>query len=395
MLKGRIIHFNSVTSENPLSAVINNYKAFQEDSTVTNQTNTGNTVINTPKKAQLTDSFKTNGNYSQAKIDSLFRISEQRERQILQPPKQASTAITVLPRDTISTKYNLYNTPFTSPQAVTQLQNNYVLSNIPNKSYSKTFPAISNSQQKEESFTTNNLLEQTTLPLSKSEPQKYMESTPRLESGMNWLVIVLLGSLFILSWIKKLYQKYLVQIVSAVVDYQISNRLFRERNVLFRNVSFGLYLIFGLNIGLFIFYLIDFTGNPQLLPQKFASMLIYTAIVLFVYTVKSGTNRIIGYIFLAQEEFAEYNHNVNIFNKNIGLFLLPVVIAFPFIHEKLQPVVLYFGIGILIIMFLLRFYRGLQIIIRKGVSIFYLILYLCAIEILPVLLLLKLSSTWI
>jgi hypothetical protein len=394
MLKGRIIYFSD-TPENPLSAVAKIYKVFQQDSTLIYPVKTDNSIlISTPKKSQITDSFKTAEKYSQAKIDSLFRVSEHREHQISQNTKKTENAIPVLPADTISTKYNLFNTPFIGPQVITTSQNNNVLLNISHKTYGKG-AAINEISVSNKLIGPGNSVKNTSALISKTEQINYLESNLRLVPGMNWLVIVLLSSLFIFSWIKKLYQKYLLQIVGAAVNYQVANRLFRERNVLFRNVSFGLYLIFGLNFGLFIYYLIDYTGTSQILPQKFNSMLIYSAIVLFIYTIKSSTNKIIGYIFIAQEEFAEYSHNVNLFNKNIGLFLFPVVIAYPFIDEKLQPIILYFGMGMLIIMFLMRSYRGLQIIIRKGVSIFYLILYLCAIEILPVLLLLKLSSTWI
>jgi hypothetical protein len=41
---------------------------------------------------------------------------------------------------------------------------------------------------------------------------------------------------------------------------------------------------------------------------------------------------------------------------------------------------------LIIISYIMRLYRGFQIIIKKDIFLFYLILYLCTLEILPVLL---------
>lgn len=212
---------------------------------------------------------------------------------------------------------------------------------------------------------------------------------------MAWLPGILLPGLFLFTWIKYAYSKYLVQIVSSTVNYQVSGRLFRERNALLRNMSVGLNLIFAINVGLLVLYLFNFYHITQINHNLFISLLIYSIGITVVYTVKIFFCKVLGYIFLVREEFAEYVHNVTLFNKNIGMFLFPVVILYPYVDHPLKPVVIYTGIVLYIIMILLRSLRSFQIIIRKGVSVFYLILYLCAVEILPVLLLIKLSSTMI
>jgi hypothetical protein len=47
---------------------------------------------------------------------------------------------------------------------------------------------------------------------------------------------------------------------------------------------------------------------------------------------------------------------------------------------------IYLGMALLIAAYLLRFFRGIKILMNKDVLIFYLILYLCTLEILPLLL---------
>lgn len=392
MFKGRIILLLISVIFYPSLRAIN----FQQDTLKIAPPNATNSQININRQKihSISDSLGTTKKYSQHHIDSLFKISEKRETQILKNKYEVAKEIVVMPTDTISSKYNQYNYPFERPTKVNTSINQNILENINFKNYShfktdsKNFLTrrIAHSQDS----LVNNMVTKNLVP-----QKNYIEGKLRYKSEMNWLVIVLLSALFIFSWVKVLYQKYILQIVGSVIDYQISSRLFRERNIFFRNVSIGLNFIFALNLGLLIYYILDYYTIGQIVDGKFSSLVIYSSAIILLYSIKSVTCKLIGYIFLVQEEFAEYMHNVIIFNKNIGLFLFPIVIVYPYIHEKLQPIILYIGVGLLIIMVLMRAYRGFQIIIRKGVPIFYLILYLCAIEILPALLLLKLSSTLI
>jgi hypothetical protein len=82
---------------------------------------------------------------------------------------------------------------------------------------------------------------------------------------------------------------------------------------------------------------------------------------------------------------------MNTFIQSLGVVLLPFVISLPFLGGELRNIFLiglYFLTGVFIILF---FFRGFQIVSRKQVPIFFLILYLCAVEILPVALIVKTS----
>ena len=195
---------------------------------------------------------------------------------------------------------------------------------------------------------------------------------------------------------KILYQKYILQIITASINYQASIRLLREKNVLFKNMSVGLNIVFVINMGLFLFFVMSYYNFSQIIStNNFLSVLIYCLMIASIYITKTLLCRLIGFLFLAQNEFSEYVHNINLFNKNIGLFLFPAVIMVPYINNYLKPYIVYAGIILFLAILVLRIIRGFQIIIHKGVSSFYLILYLCAVEILPVLLIVKYSSTLI
>ena len=70
----------------------------------------------------------------------------------------------------------------------------------------------------------------------------------------------------------------------------------------------------------------------------------------------------------------------------MGISLLPVAVVIQFIHEEYSSLFLLIGAILIGILFIAHILRGLQIFIKEGVSIFYLFLYLCALEFLPILL---------
>jgi hypothetical protein len=194
--------------------------------------------------------------------------------------------------------------------------------------------------------------------------------TPKVEASLNWLPAILLISLFTFSWVKLIYQKYVVQVVTSIVNYQVSIRLLREKNVLFRNMAIGLNVVFAVNLGLLIYYYLQFNNLNQLYSSNLLSVIVYSISIVMLYNIKTFLCKIIGSVFLVKDQFSEYVHNIHLYNKNLGLFLFPIIIIFPYITDiHAKAFVLYLGLIIVIAVFLLLIYRGIQIIMRNGVSI--------------------------
>ena len=329
-------------------------------------------------------------------LDSIFLRSEQREKALIKQKKVTipQQEISINPEDTSSVKtfhpYFAYKHSKTTTDF--RFQENFLLT-ISHKSLSV------NTDTSLQQFKDSSFQLKTNVHLTITKPIKKVstgiEGSLKSESSFNWIAGLLLISLFVFSWMKILYQKYILQEITALINYQASLRLLREKNILFKNMSIGLTIVFAINLGLFLYYVLSFFHIPQLVTNDFFSVLIYCSAIAAFYSLKSLLCRFIGYLFLSQPEFSEYIHNINVFNKNTGLFLFPFVIMVPYINESIKPIVLYFGIALFLGIYILRIIRGFQIIIRKGVSSFYLILYLCAVEILPVLLIVKYSSTLI
>jgi hypothetical protein len=205
-------------------------------------------------------------------------------------------------------------------------------------------------------------------------------------SNMDWFLAIFLIITLLFIWIRLFYGKYFSILASAVTSFQLSAKLFREKNVLVRRVSIVLDFIYYVILSVFIFESFShfhwYTSTMSLFNQF---MLLLNIIMLFSL-LRMALLRFTGFLFINRNLFSEYIHNIYVVNKSTGIILFPVVITAHYFPSQLVSLVLMIGLAILVMAFIWKSIRAYQIIIRKDVAIFYLILYLCTLEFLPLLL---------
>ena len=145
-----------------------------------------------------------------------------------------------------------------------------------------------------------------------------------------------------------------------------------------------------MNISLFAINVMNHYSATSNQEYGFKEFLTLLAGVCFLYIGKVIVIRGLGYIFKGDSESKEYLFTIFLYNKNLGLFLFPVIIALPFVQSFAVEWLLFIGGFVVFFFYILRLLRGLKILFRKHVSIFYMILYLCALEIFPLLMIYKL-----
>jgi hypothetical protein len=202
-----------------------------------------------------------------------------------------------------------------------------------------------------------------------------------------FIIFFLLGLFAYLTYLRRIFNKYFLQISGAVVNIQLSNRLFRDRSALFEKVEFQLNLFFIIIGGLFIFYCLKINniipGNLNEITILLLSISALAAYLIYRYI----SIKITGFFMMRSNEFDEYLHNAFIYYKVLGIILLPTTIFMIFLPGPMKEYPMYFGLAFFGIMFILRILRCFLLIVDKGILLLYAILYLCTIEILPLLLL--------
>ncbi len=225
---------------------------------------------------------------------------------------------------------------------------------------------------------------------------KPIEKTKASHDGIfysnDWVIGMVIITFVLLIFVRLFYNKYLQGVFSSIFNYKRSHRLYTNKNILTQQSFAILNLIFYLNIGLFLTEAADyfdlklFDMHPAYLSLLISVLFLAAMVIKYVLTV------IVGYIFNKKELFGEYLHNIFLFIKEAGLLLMPFVIVIPFIPHYLVGVIIKIALGGILFLLFMLIIRGLQIIIYKNVSFFYLILYLCVLEILPILYVIKIVN---
>ena len=202
----------------------------------------------------------------------------------------------------------------------------------------------------------------------------------------DWLVGVLVLAFFLFATVRLIFNKYLSQLVKATINYSTFTRVFREKYFNLFHASFRLDVIFNLTMALFGYQLLSSYKINFGISSSFYVYLICLGIVIGYFIVKKVLYGLIGIMTESKREVSEYLFSITIFNRVLGLFLLPVTAIIAFVPIYQPELLIYTGIGIIIIFYLLLLARGVKIFLRKHFSISYLILYLCTLEFLPLLL---------
>jgi hypothetical protein len=100
----------------------------------------------------------------------------------------------------------------------------------------------------------------------------------------------------------------------------------------------------------------------------------------------------LGFIFEHEDETSEYLFNVRNSIRIMGLSVLPFVALIAWTPYILPVYLFTGGFMLLAILYLLLLWRGVIIFLKKHFSVFYLFLYLCTLEIIPLLIAVKLLA---
>lgn len=325
-----------------------------------------------------------------SEIDSILRRSEERERQIEleKQQQQVQRAYYRRPKDTTEILYKEFGIagfPLTQKLDQDPFKQNFLYNYISYKPEEK----VSNSQVfiEENSKVTSTYSEKKTHEIG-GRPE-YIKGKFQLD----WITVILAVSLLILGWVRLFNKKYLISILKSIISYQESNSLLREKNSLMERASFLMNTLFISNTALFTVHLRRFFNFSFDGLENYMIYLVLFSSLLGLYIFRAITSGFIGYVFLKQKVFAEYFHNVNIYTKTTGMLLFPIVIGLQFLTYNSIEIFIYTGITMISVLYFFMLIRSFQIFIRKNVSIFYMILYLCAFEISPFLLIYKLMLT--
>ena len=202
-----------------------------------------------------------------------------------------------------------------------------------------------------------------------------------------WYFIYLVILIGIFAWIRLYYGNIFIQTVQASANFRVANRFFKDNSLLQNQIDRLLYLFYFLSMAFLLFYLeLRIDQRPYGLMGSYL-YLFNLGLLIGVFLARLILLNIAGFLFNRVKIMREYLYNIFIFNKLSGLLVLPLTFILVYIRGTLQGMFFIFIIFVLSVIVIMRLIRGVVFSYRKEVLFFYMFLYLCALEIAPLVLL--------
>jgi hypothetical protein len=205
----------------------------------------------------------------------------------------------------------------------------------------------------------------------------------------DWIIAIIFLSAYLWLILRSTTRSMFTELTRFLLFRGINESSSRNTGSLFTWQSTILNFVSFMIIGLFGFCAAEWYDFIPSGIGPFLFMLISMGIVIFGITSRHFMCLAAGNLSGESDVFNEYLITVYQSYRFSSVLLFGVIILLT--YTVLSPVQVYFVFGaiVLIIFYLYRVTRLLLIFIKRNMSILYLILYLCALEILPVLIIVK------
>lgn len=206
-----------------------------------------------------------------------------------------------------------------------------------------------------------------------------------------WILLMVFLLFLAIALVRIAFPRDFAIIVQAYYDERTLQQVSKEDNMLTSWPYVFLYLIFSLALGLFI-VLIDssFVRYDILSWENYLRTAFWVGLL---FIVKILLIRFISFVFEINRLAREYVTVLYLVYFNSMLFLMPFLLTLTFMPTSYFNILLILFSVLVSILFIYRFLRtAFRLAGNLKFSIFYLILYLCALEVAPILILVKTLS---
>jgi len=226
------------------------------------------------------------------------------------------------------------------------------------------------------------------LAFPEKPPGYRYEGKPKNQFIPDWAILLITLLFVLLASIRTSSEKYLGQLSQSLYNKNTASRMFRDKVNNLMDITFRLDTFFILVVGILIYHTVNFFMEPSSDTTLVICALSVAVFLVYVF-IKFILYRLSGYIFDVNSETQEYIFYTKSSNRIIGLILFPVIIALFILRGDPAEYLLIVGWSVFVIVNIINILRCIKMIAKKVFSIFYMILYLCTLEILPLLIVWK------
>jgi hypothetical protein len=211
----------------------------------------------------------------------------------------------------------------------------------------------------------------------------FLKQQLRTVPETDWVLVIacLVTILYITS--RLLFPRYHARIAHAFFNRYEANKLIEEKNVLFNRGGFLLNLVPLFCLAMMVQQQMGYFKPDMLIINPLQGYIVILAVVLFYLGGRVMAVYLFGYSFENKEIALRFNQVWLLQFENLGTFILVPTMVLPFMNGTVKLVLLIM-LWILVFSWILyTIIRELELLKSYRVSIFYMFLYLCTLEILP------------
>lgn len=210
----------------------------------------------------------------------------------------------------------------------------------------------------------------------------------RSDASWQFSILLILFILFVIIRIG--YINRLRQLLEAIFSIRYMRQVIREELAL--SHPFSLFLLFNFSVcfGFLIFFLLRYFAIH---PFGISGFILFGGIALFILVLLFIKTTLLDLLLFAIGTDGGQNENrytFLMFYQVTGIVLLPVCILAAFGPEYLHFYTIIFGLLLIGLVYITRLVRGVVIGIDSGSAVMYIFLYLCALELAPLIVGIKL-----
>jgi hypothetical protein len=204
-----------------------------------------------------------------------------------------------------------------------------------------------------------------------------------------WIIIVIICLLIYTAFLNLFLSNDIKNVIQSFYNKQSFSQLDKEGGLVNSWASIGLFLLFCLALGLVLYQLTVYYQRVYPISgfQLFISLsLIISLLLAFKFIIL----KFVGLVFDASRLVSEYIAILNLTYFNIAFVLLFVALCFSLLAAQFIGGLLVFTLIAIAVIFAWQYLRSsVNIISNFRFHKFYLFIYLCALEICPILILIK------
>jgi|GEM_PF-158607 len=226
----------------------------------------------------------------------------------------------------------------------------------------------------------------------KTKPIDSIKSGDHKNTRPTWIIATILVLMFAIAMVRRFFPLDFYVIVEAYFKDRLLQQVSKEDNMATSWPYIFLYIIFSFTLGLFLLMLDAYANQSQSL-LTLNNFFKVSLIVGVLFIVKILLIRFVSFIFELNKLVREYIAVLYLVYFNSMLILLPAVLILSLLPTAYFTIVISLSIILIFILFIYRFLRtAFHLFGNLRFSIFYLILYLCCLEIAPILILVRTLS---